>query len=296
MSKAVILLNMGGARSANELRTFLYNMFKDKRIIDKPIRHLLAPYIAVTRYKKVWQNYELIGGSRLHDLTESLAQKLSNNLGLPVEYAMRYTQPKLAPILKKYNQVILLPLYPQYSTTTVESSFDDFKKSQYQGQVKFIAPFYDQPDFNKLIADQILKEIKQPSNTHLIFSAHGLPQSIIDKGDPYQKQLEIQVALLKQLLPKFKSIKLAYQSRFGNKPWLQPYLDKILKTYRNENVAIYPISFMIDNSETDLELKIEYAELAQKIGIKNYQVISCLNDSQQAVNFLSNLIKQYDAS
>ncbi len=294
MAKAVILLNMGGARSANELKTFLFNMFMDKRIINSPIRYLLAPYIAQKRYKKVWKNYELIGGSRLHILTQSLANKLSDELKMPVEYAMRYTRPKLKSILQKYDEVILLPLYPQYSTTTVESSLDDFKQQKFTGKSKIIPPFYWHKDFNRLISSQILSEIKNPETYHLIFSAHGLPQSIIDNGDPYQQQLEKQVHILKTLLPAFKSIKLAYQSRFGNKPWLQPYLDESLADYKNEKVIIYPLSFMIDNSETDLELKIEYAQLAHKIGIKSYKVISCLNDSPQAVQFLSNLIRQYD--
>jgi ferrochelatase len=116
----------------------------------------------------------------------------------------------------------------------------------------------------------------------------------VDNGDPYQKQLKAQVDELKKMLPQFKSIQLAYQSRFGNSPWLQPYLDDTLKQFKDEQVVIYPISFMIDNSETDLELKIEYAEMAKELGIQNFEVVSCPNDDDNTVDFLADLIRQYN--
>ncbi len=294
MSKAVILLNMGAARSAPELKQFLYQMFKDKRIIDSPVRHLLAPVIAQTRYKKVWKKYELIGGSRLYDITRSLSQKLEKRLGYDVKYAMRYTSPYINEVILNYDELILLPLYPQYSTTTVESSLDAFNKTGFKGKLQIVKPFYQSEDFNKLIANKILTKTPEPSSYHLILTAHGLPQKIVDKGDPYEQQIKQQVQLLSAYLPQFKSIRLAYQSRFGNSPWLQPYLDDIIPDYKDEKVIVYPLSFMIDNSETDLELKIEYAELAQKHGVKSFQVVSCPNDSDETVEFLTKLIRQYD--
>ena len=293
MKKAIILLNMGAARSEKELRQFLFNMFMDKRIIDSPIRYLLAPYIALTRTKKVWKNYELIGGSRLYDITESLSKKLSKETGLPVYYAMRYTTPRLHQILRELDEAILLPMYPQYSTTTVESSLDELKKIAFQGKLTIIPPFYNDLDFNRMIAHDIRKKITRPAEHHLIFSAHGLPQEIIDKGDPYEKQLQEQIAILQKELTGFKSIRLAFQSRFGNKPWLQPYLEDTLKQLKGEKVVVYPISFMIDNSETDLELKIEYAEKAKNLGLKDHQVISCPNDNLEIVSYLNQIIQNY---
>lgn len=294
--KAVVLMNMGGARSENELKEFLFNMFMDKRIIDSPIRYILAPLISNLRYKRVWKNYEKIGGSRIYKITESLTKKLRDE-NYDVLYSMRYTKPNLIDLnLDKYSEIIFLPLYPHYSFTTYQSSVDEIESLNLKIPYKIIKPFYKNEKFNSIIKENILNSIDNPKNWNLIFSAHGLPKSIIKKGDSYEKEINEHVNILKKLLPEFKSISIAYQSRFGPNEWLQPYLHKELKKYKNENVLIYPISFMIDNSETDLELKVEYAHLADEIGIKNYKVVNCPNDSEKTVEFLKELINESDNS
>ncbi|WP_457560194.1 ferrochelatase [Caminibacter sp.] len=290
--KAIILHNMGGARSAEELKEFLYNMFKDKRIISSPIRHILAPLISNLRYKKVWKNYELIGGSRIYDLTESLCKNMKKYTDYDVIYAMRYTKPFLNEVIYKYDEVVLIPMYPHYSFTTFESVLDDLKSTNYKGKVKIIEPFFEDERFNKIITQNILNEIENPKKWHLIFSAHGIPKKMVENGDKYKEHIKRHVEILKEKLPEFKSISLAYQSRFGFSEWLRPYLDEELKKYKNQNVVIYPISFMIDNSETDLELKIEYKHLADEISIKNYKVISPPNDSEEIAKFLAELANE----
>ena len=285
----IILHNMGGARNEKELKEFLYNMFMDKRIISSPARYFLAPLISNLRYKRVWKNYEKIGGSRIYEITENLAKKIEKISGIKTKYAFRYTKPHLKDIVKN-EEVILLPLYPHYSFTTYESSLDELKENQIKA--KIIKPFYKNPKFNNIIKENILNSIDNPTNWHLIFSAHGLPKKLIKKGDLYEKQIKEHVEILKQILPEFKSISLAFQSRFGFSEWLQPYLDKELEKYKNENVLIYPISFMIDNSETDLELKVEYKHLAKEKGIKNYKVVECPNDSEKTAKFLVELINE----
>ena len=289
MKKAIILHNMGGARSEKELKEFLFNMFKDKRIIPSPIRHLLAPLISNFRYKKVWKNYELIGGSRIYKITQSLCKKMENFTDYEVTFAFRYTKPFLKEIIFKYDEVIFLPLYPHYSFTTYESSIDDLKNTGFKGKVSIVKPFFENKKFNEIIAKNILKEIKDPKEWHLIFSAHGIPKKFVDKGDLYENHVKKHVEILKNILPKFKSINLAYQSRFGFSQWLQPYLDEKLEEFKGEKVIIYPLSFMIDNSETDLELKIEYKHLANEIGINSYKVISPPNDSEEIAKFLVEL-------
>jgi len=290
--KAIILLNMGGARSEEELKEFLYNMFKDKRIISSPIRHILAPLISNLRYKKVWQNYETIGGSRIFDLTEKLCKKMKNFTDSDVVYAMRYTKPKLKEIINKYDEVTLLPLYPHYSFTTYESSLDELKEINYSGKINIAKPFFEDNEFNEIIKENILNSVDTPKNYHLIFSAHGLPKKIIKKGDKYEEHINKHVELLKEKLKDFKSVSLAYQSRFGFSEWLKPYLHEELQKYKNKNVLIYPISFMIDNSETDLELKVEYAHLAKEIGINEYKVVDCPNDSEKIAKFLVRLANE----
>ncbi len=290
--KAIILHNMGGARNPQELREFLYNMFKDKRIISSPIRHFLAPIISNTRYKKVWKNYEMIGGSRIYDLTESLCNQMQKHTDSDVIYAMRYTKPFLNEIIHRYDEVVLIPMYPHYSFTTVESTLDDLKNTNYKGKATVVKPFFENDDFNKIITENILKEIENPKKWNVIFSAHGIPKKLVEKGDKYKKHIRKHVEILKNILPEFKSVTLAYQSRFGPTEWLKPYLDEELKKFKNENVVIYPISFMIDNSETDLELKIEYRHTADEIGIKNYKVISPPNDSEEIAKFLTELANE----
>jgi len=285
----IILHNMGGARNEMELKEFLYNMFMDKRIINSPIRYFLAPLISNLRYKRVWKNYEKIGGSRIYEITESLAKKIEKISGIKTKYAFRYTKPHIKDILED-EEIILLPLYPHYSFTTYESSLDELKENNIKA--KIIKPFYKNPKFNEIIKENILNSIDNPKEWHLIFSAHGLPKKLIQKGDLYESQVNEHVKILKKVLPEFKSISLAYQSRFGFSEWLKPYLDKELKKYKNENVLIYPISFMIDNSETDLELKVEYGHLAKEIGIKNYKVINCPNDSEKVAKFLVELVNE----
>jgi ferrochelatase len=290
--KAVVLMNMGGARSAKELKEFLFNMFIDKRIINSPLRYFLAPLISNLRYKKVWVNYEKIGGSRIYDITENLAKKLKNE-NYDILYSMRYTKPNLKDIdLNKYEEIIFLPLYPHYSFTTYQSSVDEIEVLKFKKPYKIIKPFYKNKKFNEIIRENILNSIDNPNKWNLIFSAHGLPKSIIKKGDTYEKEVNEHVKILKQLLPEFKSITLAYQSRFGPTEWLKPYLHEELQKYKNENVLIYPISFMIDNSETDLELKVEYAHLAKEVGIKNYKVVDCPNDNKKTIEFLKELIDE----
>jgi len=292
MKKAIVLLNMGGAQSPEELKEFLYNMFSDPRIIASSLRHLIAPLIAKFRYKKSWKNYELIGGSRIDQLTESLAKQMQEFTDYDVRFAMRYSQPKLQNFINQYNEVVLIPLYPHYSFTTVESSLDEFKTLNFKGKIKLVNPFYQREDFNEIIFNKIVKSVPKPSEWHLLFSAHGLPQKMIDKGDPYAQQIMEHFFILKNKLSMFQSVDYAYQSRFGYAAWLQPYLHQKLAAYKGKNVLIYPIAFMIDNAETDYELKLEYENIAKEIGVQNYKVIDCPNDDIEIAKFLIKLSKE----
>jgi ferrochelatase len=296
--KGILLLNMGGARSEEELRTFLFNMFSDKHIIRSPLRYLLAPLISTLRYKKTWRKYELIGGSRIYEHTERLVAKLQRRSGEAVFPVMRYTAPLVADLLaeRKFDELILVPLYPHYSSTTTQSSVEDvYRGLKSHGQspkVREVGPYFDDPLFNASIIERI-REQYQDSSYHLLFSAHGLPQKIA-AHDPYEGQGKAHVALLKALLPTaglgFKEIHLAYQSKVGPMRWLEPSLDTTLQGLAGEKVIVYPLSFTIDNSETDLELAIEYKELALAIGLKDYRVCQVQNDSDLFVDFLATKI------
>jgi ferrochelatase len=303
-TKALVLLNMGAARSKDELKIFLTNMFNDENILtikNQTLRSIIAKIIVATRLNHAWENYEKIGGkSPLHSLTKKLEDKLklkfSNMLIVSV---MRYTQPFAQDVIKELKQhnikdVILLPLYPQYSTTTTKSSIDDFiKYAQDSFNIQIIEPFYKNSLYNKAICDEIVKVQSKYNDYHLIFSAHGLPQRVIKKGDPYQKQIQEHVELLKEKLThyavNFKSINLAYQSKVGPMKWLEPSLDDMLKHFQGQKVIVYPISFIIDNSETVFELAIEYKEIALKLGVKEFKVCNCVNDNDTFIKALEEI-------
>ncbi len=303
--KALVLLNMGGARSKDELKVFLQNMFNDKYILtikNETFRSMLAYLIVTLRLDKAWKNYEEIGGcSPLHDLTDKLILTLEKKLP---EYfitpAMRYTSPfaqTASARVKEQNikDVILLPLYPHYSTTTTLSSIEDFKdKMDEELNITIIEPFFKNHLYNQAICDEIIKVNSKYDDFHIIFSAHGLPQKIVDSGDPYQKQIQEHVEILKETLShyatKFQSVNLAYQSKVGPMKWLTPSLDEMLKNFKDKKVIIYPISFIIDNSETVFELDIEYREIAYEIGIKEYKVCKCVNNSDIFCETIKELI------
>ncbi len=304
-SKALVLLNMGGARNKEELEMFLRNMFNDKNILTMKsdlLRSMIASLIVLLRKNAAWENYEEIGGSSpLNPLTEDLIEKLDNELDdIFVTQAMRYTPPfapKCVELLKQQNikEVILLPLYPQYSTTTTKSSLEDFMLvAQDSFKLRVIDPFYQNELFNDSIVNDIVKTVEDTNAYNLIFSAHGLPQKIVDKGDPYEKHVKKQVELIKAILDKrgikFASVNIAYQSKVGPMKWLEPSLETMLENFENQKVVIYPISFIVDNSETVFELDIEYKEVADDLGVSDYKVVKCMNDSDTFVEVVKNLI------
>lgn len=304
--KALVLLNMGGARDKSELKMFLTNMFNDENILtikNAFIRKMVASFITNSRLESAWKNYEKIGNhSPINPLTEQLINKCNDKIENYKTYqVMRYTPPFAKEIISQMKkdgikEVLLLPLYPQYSTTTTKSSLEDFIKfAKNSFSISSIETFYKNDKFNQCIVNEILNSVEDETSYNLVFSAHGLPQKIVDAGDPYEKQMNEHVKILSEELQKrgknFKSINLAYQSKVGPLKWLEPSLENMLKNFKNENVIIYPLSFIVDNSETVFELDIEYKEIAHEIGIKEYKVCSCVNDSDEFIEAIKDIIK-----
>ena len=304
--KALVLLNMGGARSKDELKMFLTNMFNDRNIItvkNDLIRKMIAYFIVSRRLDSAWENYKDIGNaSPINPLTEKLVQKCNEQIeDYKVYQAMRYTPPFAQDVIKEIlkdgiTNILLLPLYPQFSTTTTKSSVQDFiDYTPYSCKLEYIEEFYQNEKFNECIINEIISNVEDASQYNLIFSAHGLPQKIVDNGDPYEEQMNEHVEILKNMLEKkgvnFKSINLAYQSKVGPMKWLEPSLEYMLKNFKDQKVIIYPIAFIVDNSETDFELDIEYREIAHNLGIKEYKVCRCVNDSDNFIDAIKDIIK-----
>ncbi|WP_066354446.1 ferrochelatase [Aliarcobacter skirrowii] len=304
-NKALVLLNMGGARSKDELKMFLTNMFNDENILTVKsalLRKMIAFFIVTKRLNSAWKNYEEIGNaSPINPLTEKLVEKCNEKIdGYTTYQVMRYTPPFAKDVVEKLkedgiSEVFLLPLYPQYSTTTTKSSMEDFLKyAKNSFKIKTINDFYKNDKFNNCIVNEIERNMQEGVKYNLIFSAHGLPQKIVDNGDPYQKQMIEHVEILSKKLKEknidFKSINLAYQSKVGPLKWLEPSLEDMLKNFENDNVIIYPLSFIVDNSETDFELDIEYREVADEIGILEYKVCKCVNDGDDFIEAIKDII------
>ncbi|MDM5271012.1 ferrochelatase [Sulfurovum sp. zt1-1] len=313
MKQALFLLNMGGPNNLDEVKLFLYNMFSDKNIIPNPlIRPLVRTIIIKKRLNEAKETYAELGGkSPLYDLTMQLIDKLSSKLTMPIYPVMRYVPPFALSALQEckengIEEILLFPLYPQYSTTTTLSSYEDLIQAcevlDYHPQITFIKErYYDDFDYIKASAEKIKEalEDKESKEYDLILSAHGLPVSIIKAGDPYQREVEANVSALKTYLMTegifFNNIKLVYQSKVGPQQWLQPALVDTLRNPRNRKIIIYPLAFTIDNSETLFELDIEAREIAEKIKYEDFIVAKCMNDSDAFVDLIVKSVEEYNA-
>ncbi len=292
MKKAIILMNMGGPNNLDEVKVFLKNMFNDKYIIGapQPIRALIGAIIVSKRLEIAKENYRKLGGiSPIVGHTKRLVRRLSKMVDADVFYEMRYTYPFAKDILEKvkdYDEIYAIPMYPHYSSTTTKSSWEDLikvaKNLKIENKIKTIDSYYDNDFYNKVIVERIKEALEDDDSNEfeLIFSAHGLTQRTINKGDLYQKHILANVECAKKELEKqnirFKKIHVAYQSRLGPMEWLRPYMEDKLKEIRSK-VIVYPISFTVDNSETLGELVLEYGELAHELGIKDYRVAKAPN-------------------
>lgn len=306
MKKAIVLMNMGGPNNLDEVKVFLKNMFNDKYIIGapQPIRAMIGAIIVSKRLEIAKENYKKLGGiSPIVGHTKRLVRRFSNMVDADVFYEMRYTYPFAKDILEKvknYDEIYAIPMYPHYSSTTTKSSIEDLKKVAksfgIENKIKTIDSYYDSDLYNKAIVERIKESLKGENSEdfELIFSAHGLTQRTINKGDLYQKHILANVECAKKELQKqninFKKIHVAYQSRLGPMEWLRPYMEDKLKEIKSK-VIVYPISFTVDNSETLGELVLEYGELAHELGIKDYRVAKAPNHHPY---FLLNLKEIYE--
>ncbi len=303
MSKktAVILFNLGGPNNLQSVKGFLFNLFNDKAIIGlpQPFRFLLAKLISSRRDKKAQAIYAQIGGkSPIVETTNAQAEALEKELSylgnFKVFVAMRYSHPFSREVVKKVkeyqaNEIILLPLYPQFSTTTTESSFKDFyeklAKEKISAPVKYICCYPTNPQFIsshcRLIAQAISKTKSAGfDNFRILFSAHGLPQKIIDMGDPYCEQVKASVSgIVNELKETNLDYKVCYQSKVGPLEWTKPSLEFEINraALDRKAIIIVPIAFVSDHSETLVELDIEYKELAHKLNIPFYYRVAALN-------------------
>jgi ferrochelatase len=308
---AVILFQLGGPDSQQAVEPFLYNLFCDPDIINFPgsflARKPLAKLISLTRSKVVRRHYAEIGGaSPIRRLTEqqchSLEAALRPHLDARCIVAMRYWHPDTSEAIRKlqsepFDELVLLPLYPQYSFATTGSSIKEWNR-QFKPRVpvKFIEHFYDHPDYISGIVERInsvLERLPQPEDVHLVFSAHGLPLVLVENGDPYPQHINATVKLVLELGAWSNPSILCYQSKVGPQKWLEPSLTSTIERLATGGIRrmlVVPIAFLTDHIETLHEINIEAREEAERLGVVDFHMMPALNDSSFLIRALADLV------
>jgi ferrochelatase len=311
---SIVLFQLGGPDSPAAVEPFLYNLFCDPDIIDFfgawLARRPLARWIARKRAGIVRQHYDAIGGySPIRRLTERQARALEAALAPRYEarcfMAMRYWNPLTAEAVAQVNTaaapaLVLLPLYPQYSFATTSSSLKEWQRLFHpEGNVPrtyTIEQFFDHPLYIQSVVEHIalsLRRFDESDRAHIVFSAHGLPLSLIERGDPYARQVAETVRCVMERGGWSNAYTLCYQSKVGRRKWLSPSLtDTIARLARAEekNLLVVPIAFVTEHIETLHEINIEARDEALKLGVKQFEVMPALDDSPTFISALADLV------
>lgn len=319
MSKkvAVVMFNLGGPDSLDAVKPFLFNLFYDPAIITvpNPFRWIIAKIISSRRTPIAQDIYREMGGrSPILDETENQSANLEKILNADAVdnfkcfIFMRYWKPFAKDVVedvKSYDpdEIILLPLYPQYSVTTTGTGLIEWnkwaKRSNLSAPFRVIKDYPDHDFFVDAIAALIkekVQNITDPENYRLLLSAHGLPKKTIDAGDPYQRQVEQTCgALMNKISDTNIDHVICYQSRVGPLEWIGPSTeDEIARAAKdNKNIVMVPVAFVSEHSETLVELDIEYKELADEMGVDDYIRISTVRDSDTFISGLKKLVLEH---
>ncbi len=314
---AVVLFQLGGPDSLDAIEPFLYNLFKDPDIINFPgaflARKPLARFISSRRSKKVAEHYREIGGkSPIVDLTRDQATALESALNKQIEakvfVAMRYWHPLTEEVIhqlqkERYTKIVLLPLYPQFSKATTISSFKEWNRqckiiNFQQIPSSTICCYHNHPLYVDAIVDNVNKAYAKfsgidPKEIDLVFSAHGVPVSLIQEGDPYQIQIEETVRLT-MAQGKWKSPHtLCYQSKVGPAEWLKPSIHTTihdLATQGRKHLLVIPVAFVTEHIETLHEINIETREEAEHLGVQQFEMMPALNSHRKFIECLVDLV------
>jgi len=311
MTTAVVLFNLGGPDRPEAIQPFLKNLFSDPAIIGLPwpLRPLLAQAISRKREKEARAIYARIGGrSPLNEETAAQATKLEAALGedFRVVMAMRYWHPLIEDVarevaLLKPERVVLLPLYPQFSTTTTGSSLGEWRRCA--ARAGLVAPtvalccYPVDPALVAAHAALVRRALAEAEGrpVRLLFSAHGLPEKIVKAGDPYQWQVEqTAAAVVAALAMPGLDWQVCYQSRVGPLTWIGPSTDaEITRAGKDgKGAVVVPIAFVSEHSETLVELDMEYGELAHKVGCAPYIRVPALGTDGAFIDGLARLVRQ----
>ncbi len=315
--RAVVLMNLGGPDSPDAVRPFLYNLFSDKAIIrlPAPLRLPLAALIAARRAPTARQIYARLGGaSPLLANTEAQARALEHGLGSGHRcfIAMRYWHPLTAAAVSAVKQwapdeIVLLPLYPQFSTTTTQSSLAiwarEARRQRLDAPTRRIRSYPDAAGFIAVLAaatHEALESARADSDpVRLLFSAHGLPERIVRAGDPYPQEVATTAAALVRALERpgrdapGLDATVCYQSRVGPLAWTGPSVEEELRRAGRDRVGVIvvPVSFVSEHSETLVELDREYRHIAERAGVPSYRRVPTVGDDPRFIASLADMVR-----
>jgi protoporphyrin/coproporphyrin ferrochelatase len=314
---AVVLFNLGGPSSLETVEPFLFNLFSDRAIIGlpNPLRWAIARLIAKRRGPVARHIYaQMDNASPLLPNTQVQAEALAARLGdeYRVFIAMRYWHPfsaEAAAEVKAWgaDRVVLLPLYPQFSSTTTGSSLEAWQHAAkavgFDAPTSAVCCYPTESGFIAALADELraaLAAWPRGERVRILLSAHGLPKRIVARGDPYQFQVEATAAALRDALgprrPEWPELDwvVCYQSRVGPMEWLQPATDAEIRRAGAEGIGllVLPIAFVSEHSETLVELDIEYGHLAKQAGVPIYRRLATVGAAASYISGLASLVKR----
>jgi ferrochelatase len=315
----ILIINLGTPDSTGwwDIRKYLKEFLSDKRVIEvnpfiwQVILNLiilnLRPSKTAHAYKKIW--IKETDESPLRFFTRSQANKISSNISnknILVDYAMRYGNPSIKSKLTKLKEkgcenMIVLPLYPQYAAATTATVCDEVYRNlmqmRWQPSLQIIPHYESDPSYIEALVNSIKKKVSEIDwkPDLILASYHGIPKSYFDKGDPYQCYCQKTTRLM---IEKYNDIPIetSFQSRFGPSEWLKPYTDKTLELLpgkNKKNILVICPGFSSDCVETLEEINIQGRESFINNGGKNFDLIPCLNDNDDHINLLTKLIKKY---
>lgn len=337
MKKGVLLVNLGSPDSPEpkDVKKYLGEFLMDERVIDLPLlaRTLLVkgiilntrPKASAEAYKKIWWNE----GSPLIVISERLQEKIKNQINIPVALAMRYGSMTIKNGLqeladKGVDEVLLIPLYPQFAMATTETITvlaEEERKAHFPNlKIESLPAFYNKEDYIDVLANSIREALKEKAYEYLLFSYHGVPERHIRKRDItkshckidgsccktpskahefcYRHQCyEVTRLLVEKLQLKDSTYSTSFQSRLGFDPWLQPYTDRTIERLGNQgvkNMAIVTPAFVSDCLETLEEIAMEGQDIFHEVGGKEFTTIPCLNDNDDWILLLSKWIEEWE--
>lgn len=315
----VLLFNLGGPETLDDVRPFLFNLFADPDIIRLPWRALQKPLawlISMQRHKKSRGYYEQIGGgSPLRRITEEQARALEQalagrNINARAYVGMRYWNPFIEEALDQIRRdqidhLVILPLYPQFSVSTTGSSLNRLNAIAAETgnslpQTSVVCSWEADPNYIEAMAAAAREELarfpdQDPSQTHILFSAHSVPVRYIDEGDPYLDQTQRTVKLVMEQLGAHRPHTLSFQSKVGPVEWLTPATNETIPRLAREGVSqlmLVPVSFVSEHSETLYEMDILYRDAAAQAGIPHYRRVPTMNCRADFIEALATIVER----